>query len=56
MVIAKAYMDVKPAKVLGELFLPLWADVFEVLIAEYDYAPLCNKQGKFVLLRICEFR
>jgi hypothetical protein len=39
----KTYVNMKPAKVLGELFLPLWADVFEVLIAEYDYAPLCNE-------------
>ena len=52
----KAYMYVKPAKVLGELLLPLCTDILKVLIAEDDYAPLCNEQGKFVLLRIRKLR
>ena len=49
-------MNMKLAKVLGKLFLPLGADVLEVLIAEHNHASLCNDQSKLILLRICEFR
>jgi hypothetical protein len=45
-------MDMQPAKVLREFFLPLDTYVLEILIAEDDHASLRYKQSKFVLLSV----
>lgn len=39
-----------------KIFLLVCAYIFEVLVAENDYSPLSNEQGKFILLSVIQLR
>lgn len=49
-------MNMQWPEISRKVLLPVWANVFEVLIAEDDHSPLSNEQGKLILLSIVQLR